>query len=230
MRESNEKVEKKFLVRFYEFLFGMILSPEASVGPSGCTRSPPPAGSRVTIGPPPLQGPQQAPTQMPTAAAVAAAAATAKIQAMDAFAPALLGAAPSTPVTVPPPVGLIPPVGVVGGQPQPASPYSVGEMTPPVPLMSLPPVATPAPTPTSPPAAAAHQEELAKKLMEDNEPQTLHQQENMSIKGQSARHLVMQKLMRKAEVSVPPQVFYTYAVSHMGRTDRHMHSNRYAAI
>ena len=27
---------------------------------------------------------------------------------------------------------------------------------------------------------------------EDNEPQTLHQQENMSIKGQSARYLVMQ--------------------------------------
>ncbi|RXG53983.1 Poly(U)-binding-splicing factor half pint, partial [Armadillidium vulgare] len=47
-----------------------------------------------------------------------------------------------------------------------------------------------------------HQEELAKKLMEDNEPQTLHQQENMSIKGQSARHLVMQKLMRKEESRV----------------------------
>ena len=46
-----------------------------------------------------------------------------------------------------------------------------------------------------------HQEELAKKLMEDNEPQTLQQQETMSIKGQSARHLVMQKLMRKSEVS-----------------------------
>ena len=38
----------------------------------------------------------------------------------------------------------------------------------------------------------AHHEELAKKLMDDNEPQTLHQQKNMSIKGQSARYLVMQ--------------------------------------
>ncbi|XP_050720151.1 poly(U)-binding-splicing factor half pint-like isoform X2 [Eriocheir sinensis] len=47
-----------------------------------------------------------------------------------------------------------------------------------------------------------HQEELAKKLMEDNEPQTLQQQETMSIKGQSARHLVMQKLMRKSESTV----------------------------
>lgn len=47
-----------------------------------------------------------------------------------------------------------------------------------------------------------HQEELAKKLMDDNEPQTLQQQETMSIKGQSARHLVMQKLMRRTESSV----------------------------
>ncbi|XP_064098800.1 poly(U)-binding-splicing factor half pint-like isoform X2 [Macrobrachium nipponense] len=49
---------------------------------------------------------------------------------------------------------------------------------------------------------ANHQEELAKKLMDDSEPQTLQQQETMSIKGQSARHLVMQKLMRKTESSV----------------------------
>lgn len=46
------------------------------------------------------------------------------------------------------------------------------------------------------------QEELQKKLLEETEPQTLQQQENMSIKGQSARHLVMQKLMRKMEVNV----------------------------
>ncbi|CAB0005642.1 unnamed protein product [Nesidiocoris tenuis] len=46
------------------------------------------------------------------------------------------------------------------------------------------------------------QEELQKKLLEENEPQTLQQQENMSIKGQSARHLVMQKLMRKVESRV----------------------------
>lgn len=41
------------------------------------------------------------------------------------------------------------------------------------------------------------QEELQKKLLEDVEPQTLQQQESMSIKGQSARHLVMQRLMRR---------------------------------
>lgn len=41
------------------------------------------------------------------------------------------------------------------------------------------------------------QEELQKKLLEDLEPQTLQQQESMSIKGQNARHLVMQRLMRR---------------------------------
>ena len=38
--------------------------------------------------------------------------------------------------------------------------------------------------------------------MEGQEPSTLQQQENMSIKGQSARHLVMQKLMRTQSESV----------------------------
>lgn len=35
-----------------------------------------------------------------------------------------------------------------------------------------------------------------KKLSEENENSSLSAQENLSIKGQSARHLVMQKLMR----------------------------------
>jgi len=60
--------------------------------------------------------------------------------------------------------------------------------------------------PLAPPAKSAetaHREEMARKVMEvGNEPQTLRQQENMSIKGQNARHLVMQKLMRRAESSV----------------------------
>jgi len=44
-------------------------------------------------------------------------------------------------------------------------------------------------------ATAAQQLELQKKLLEGNEAVTLSQQEDMQIKGQSARHLVMQKLM-----------------------------------
>nr|CAG4648826.1 EOG090X0BIL [Polyphemus pediculus] len=50
--------------------------------------------------------------------------------------------------------------------------------------------------------AKQQQEELKQKLLDEVEPQTLQQQENISIKGQSARHLVMQKLMRKAESRV----------------------------
>ncbi|GAB6031543.1 hypothetical protein CHUAL_009311 [Chamberlinius hualienensis] len=44
--------------------------------------------------------------------------------------------------------------------------------------------------------------EGVKKLDEDLEPQTLQQQENMMIKGNNARHMVMQKLMRKTESRV----------------------------
>lgn len=51
-------------------------------------------------------------------------------------------------------------------------------------------------------AQKKQQKELQKKLMEGQEPATLQQQENMSIKGQSARHLVMQKLMRTQSESV----------------------------
>lgn len=47
------------------------------------------------------------------------------------------------------------------------------------------------------------QEELQKRLLdEQSEPMTLQQQENISIKGSNARHLIMQKLMRKIESKV----------------------------
>lgn len=49
---------------------------------------------------------------------------------------------------------------------------------------------------------AESQEELQKKLLDEAEPQTLQQQESLSIKGQSARHLVMQRLMRPRESKV----------------------------
>ncbi|KAF0303810.1 Poly(U)-binding-splicing factor PUF60 [Amphibalanus amphitrite] len=62
-----------------------------------------------------------------------------------------------------------------------------------------------APRRSRPPAPSQdeerRQEELQKKLMED-EPQTLQQQEDMSIKGHSGRHLVMQRLMRPQESRV----------------------------
>ncbi|XP_069956401.1 poly(U)-binding-splicing factor PUF60 isoform X3 [Cherax quadricarinatus] len=124
----------------------------------------------------------------------------------------------------------VPPVGVVTSLPNLGGPTSAGAtIPPPTVITSLPVPGTnnstlAPPLPPSTPNAGSvgsvganagvnasgvaedrkptHQEELAKKLMEDNEPQTLQQQETMSIKGQSARHLVMQKLMRKAESTV----------------------------
>jgi len=51
-------------------------------------------------------------------------------------------------------------------------------------------------------AEAAHQLELEKKLQEGQEPVSISQQENCSIKGQEARQLVMQKLMKNRNESV----------------------------
>ncbi|CAH1173552.1 unnamed protein product [Phaedon cochleariae] len=51
-------------------------------------------------------------------------------------------------------------------------------------------------------AQLKQQEQLQKKLLDQSEPQTLQQQESMSIKGQNARHFVMQKLMRKVDTRV----------------------------
>ncbi|XP_045107346.1 poly(U)-binding-splicing factor half pint-like isoform X5 [Portunus trituberculatus] len=139
-----------------------------------------------------------------------------------------VGALSSALPTVTSPVGVlgssptVPPVGVVTSLPS----LGVGTggaggaaLPPPTVLTALPvpggaglagPGPSPGPgllgpAPGIPPVEErrpTHQEELAKKLMEDNEPQTLQQQETMSIKGQSARHLVMQKLMRKSESNV----------------------------
>ena len=43
--------------------------------------------------------------------------------------------------------------------------------------------------------------EAQQKLVEEDAPQTLEQQESMKISGSNARHMVMQRLMRKTEVS-----------------------------
>lgn len=110
------------------------------------------------------------------------------------------------------PVVNLPPPAVV--QPVAAAPI----VNPPAAAAAQPPLPTEAaaaqpapPAPHDPAAVLAKaeseaqkkkQEELQKKLMEGQEPATLHQQENMSIKGQDARHLVMQKLMRTQSESV----------------------------
>ncbi|CAG9768754.1 unnamed protein product [Ceutorhynchus assimilis] len=129
--------------------------------------------------------------------------------------------APPTLVTpAPPVVALVPPPGVAIPQKLPNNIIQPALVQPvlsgPVPTVSIslppPPVA-----PVSSRSTVAHQqeamkraaeaqlkqqEELQKKLLDQNEPQTLQQQENMSIKGQNARHFVMQKLMRKVDSRV----------------------------
>merc|ERR1712179_489133 len=161
---------------------------------------------------------------IPTASAVAAAAVTAKIQALDAVA-TNLGldsedikmeqekedniakekererereersremSQPNNPISrdtsprrdnsrldYPPPAPGSPPPDSRTSSPPPAGPGGAGDKV----------VATQAAM------EQAQQLELQKKLMSGSESTTLSQQENMQIKGQSARHLVMQKLM-----------------------------------
>uniref|UniRef100_A0A8D8QBS9 Poly(U)-binding-splicing factor half pint n=1 Tax=Cacopsylla melanoneura TaxID=428564 RepID=A0A8D8QBS9_9HEMI len=152
--------------------------------------------------------PAPATSHMPTAAAVAAAAATAKIQAMDAVATNAAGVLSKlgAPGLLPTPAGgIIPPPGIAIPQ----------QIRAPVPILpGLPTMMGAGQQPgavaqaqeairrAQEAAQAKQQEELQKKLMEEAEPITLQAQENMSIKGQSARHLVMQKLMRKVESRV----------------------------
>ncbi|KAL3277262.1 hypothetical protein HHI36_012613 [Cryptolaemus montrouzieri] len=116
-------------------------------------------------------------------------------------------------------VPVIPPPGVAIPQyPNVMQPSIVTPVVNTLPQNVIPPPAVVTPTlaqstmPTTTPnqealkraqeAQLKQQEELQKKLLDQNEPQTLQQQENMSIKGQNARHLVMQKLMRKVDSRV----------------------------
>lgn len=130
---------------------------------------------------------------------------------------------PPLPVSIPPQIsGYIPPPGVAIPQltsSQSSQPVNTPAITTMSPSATIPPPAvlttpTLAQTPITTSSASQEamkraqeaqlkqQEELQKKLLDQNEPQTLQQQENMSIKGQNARHLVMQKLMRKVDSRV----------------------------
>lgn len=164
-----------------------------------------------------LLGPPQ-PSAMPTAAAVAAAAATAKIQAMDAVATnaVALGLTKLNALGVPPAAAL-PTLAAALPLPLPVAPFAaVAPVAPVAVAVAVPPpgVVIPAPPappspPPPPPASEAgggagagaedprrQQAALQRKLL-DASPDTLQQQESLSISGQSARHLVMQRLMRR---------------------------------
>ncbi|XP_050546268.1 poly(U)-binding-splicing factor half pint isoform X2 [Daktulosphaira vitifoliae] len=125
--------------------------------------------------------------------------------------PTTLGITPTLPAANIPPPGIAIPQQIRA--PVPIIPVNTGLS--PVMQHSIPPPTIVNPTQLAAPLVSSitvdaqkradqqkKQEELQKKLLEETEPQTLQQQENMSIKGQSARHLVMQKLMRKTESRV----------------------------
>ncbi|KAK3546130.1 hypothetical protein QTP70_024489, partial [Hemibagrus guttatus] len=144
-----------------------------------------------------------APGGLPPAAAVAAAAATAKITAQEAVAGAsILGAMTAGSVNLPQI-----PQAVMAAQ----APGVITGVTPARPV--IPQVGLVNPVLASPPvisaAVAAAQEAKEKKEKEEEEAaldgtgqEMLSEQEHMSISGSSARHMVMQKLLRKQESTV----------------------------
>lgn len=140
------------------------------------------AASNLAIPPPGLAIPQLGSTALPIRPAVAAAAAAAAAAA-SVVSPGRL----ANSISMPPPAVVAP---VLGGSMQ------IGTSQPgQVAVISQD-------NARKQQEDAKLQDELKQKMVEDVEPQTLQQQENISIKGQSARHLVMQKLMRKADSRV----------------------------
>lgn len=133
-------------------------------------------------------------------AAHAAALATAAAIQPTMLAPQVIPTAASTPVTVLTPGLVVPPPIVVTpalGKPAPI----------PVPVVNpvMANVVAAANAITEAQNGNSHgstNDELQKKLLDEVEPQTLQQQESLSIKGQSARQLVMQRLMRPRDSRV----------------------------
>ncbi|XP_035269229.1 poly(U)-binding-splicing factor PUF60 isoform X3 [Anguilla rostrata] len=147
------------------------------------------------------------PGGLPPAAAVAAAAATAKITAQEAVAGAsVLGALASPALSLGQQLSL--PQAVMAAQ----APGVITGVTPARPTLPvLPQVGLVNPVLASPPvlsvAPAAAAQEVKKEEEEEvsadgTGQEMLSEQEHMSISGSSARHMVMQKLLRKQESTV----------------------------
>ncbi|XP_051872989.1 poly(U)-binding-splicing factor PUF60-like isoform X2 [Pristis pectinata] len=167
-------------------------------------------GKAVTP-PMPLMTPA-APGGLPPAAAVAAAAATAKITAQEAVAgAAVLGVSGlSAPGLVTPALTLAQPLGALPQAVMAAqAPGVITGVTPTRPTVSLPvtipQVGVVNPVLATPPAASGTAEvkkEDEEKLLDTERLEMLSEQEHMSISGSNARHMVMQKLLRKQESTV----------------------------
>uniref|UniRef100_A0A8C5D3S2 RRM domain-containing protein n=1 Tax=Gadus morhua TaxID=8049 RepID=A0A8C5D3S2_GADMO len=137
------------------------------------------------------------PGGLPPAAAVAAAAATAKITAQEAVAGASVLGALAAPQLLGQQMG----IPVMAAQ-APGVITGVTPVRPPMPV--LPQVGLVNPVLASPPVLSNQEkkEEKEEMLQEGTGQEMLSDQEHMSISGSSARHMVMQKLLRKSESTV----------------------------
>ncbi|NXE43529.1 PUF60 factor, partial [Ptilorrhoa leucosticta] len=150
------------------------------------------------------------PGGLPPAAAVAAAAATAKITAQEAVAGAAVLGTLATPGLVSPALTLAQPLGALPQAVMAAQAPGVitGGSPPPVSLfcLTIPQVGVVNPILASPPALGLvevkKEKEEEEVFQESERPEMLSEQEHMSISGSSARHMVMQKLLRKQESTV----------------------------
>ncbi|XP_077349587.1 poly(U)-binding-splicing factor PUF60 isoform X5 [Lithobates pipiens] len=149
------------------------------------------------------------PGGLPPAAAVAAAAATAKITAQEAVAGAAVLGTLTSPGLVSPALTLAQPLGalpqaVMAAQ-APGVITGVTPVRPPLPV-TIPQVGLVNPILSSPPAVTQlevkKEKEEEEPALDSERPEMLSEQEHMSISGSSARHMVMQKLMRKQESTV----------------------------
>uniref|UniRef100_A0A3P8SX29 Poly-U binding splicing factor b n=1 Tax=Amphiprion percula TaxID=161767 RepID=A0A3P8SX29_AMPPE len=146
------------------------------------------------------------PGGLPPAAAVAAAAATAKITAQEAVAGASVLGALAAPQLLGQQMGI--PQAVMAAQ-APGVITGVTPVRPPIPV--LPQVGLVNPVLASPPVLSSQaggssqqekKEEKEEMLLDGTGQEMLSDQEHMSISGSSARHMVMQKLLRKSESTV----------------------------
>ncbi|XP_018418147.1 PREDICTED: poly(U)-binding-splicing factor PUF60 isoform X3 [Nanorana parkeri] len=151
------------------------------------------------------------PGGLPPAAAVAAAAATAKITAQEAVAGAAVLGTLTSPGLVSPALTLAQPLGALPQAVMAAqAPGVITGVTPVRPSLpvTIPQVGLVNPILSSPPAMAQleikkeKEKEEEEPTLESERPEMLSEQEHMSISGSSARHMVMQKLMRKQESTV----------------------------
>ncbi|KAM5194586.1 poly(U)-binding-splicing factor PUF60-like isoform 2-T2 [Mantella aurantiaca] len=145
------------------------------------------------------------PGGLPPAAAVAAAAATARITAQEAVAGAAVLGKLASPGLVTPALTLAQPLGalpqaVMAAQ-APGVITGVTPVRPPLPV-TIPQVGLVNPVLSAPPALAQLEVKKEEPAVEAEKPEMLSDQEHMSISGSSARHMVMQKLMRKQESTV----------------------------